>query len=131
MAHYPLYCGALHIHCVGLGLIVGLLFVIVHHYLLYIGRRYSHLYHHIILYCLVHCVRRFLPRRGLMFISDIHILGVYYSPIIYFFYFYAISRIWLHNLWYRSSLLGTSFCKKSYRGTFTTTLFLQGIIDLG
>ena len=97
VAHYPLYCGALHIMYVGLGLIVGLLVVIVHNYLLYIGRRYSHLYHHIILHCLVHCVRRFLPRRGLIFISAIHLLDVDYSLIVYFFSFYAISGIWLHN----------------------------------
>ena len=123
VAHYPLYYGALHIIYVGLGLIVGLLVVIVHHYLLYTGRGYSHLNHHIILSCLVHCVRRFLLRRGLIFIFVIHFLGVDYSLIIYFFSFYAISGIWLHNIWYQSSLLGTTFCKMSHRGTFATTFF--------
>ena len=75
VAHYPLYCGALHIIYVGLGLLVGLLVFIVHLYLLYIRKRYSHISHHIIVSCLVylvHCVRRFLPRRGLIFIFVIH-----------------------------------------------------------
>ena len=71
LVHYPLYCGALYIIYVGLGLLVVLLVVIVHLYLLYIGRRYSHFSHHSILSYLVyslHCVRRLLPRRGLIFI---------------------------------------------------------------
>ena len=49
----------------------GLLVVIVHLCLLYIKRRYFHVSNHCILFSLmylVHCVRRFLPRRGLLFI---------------------------------------------------------------
>ena len=78
VAHYPLHCGALHIIYVVLGRLV----VIVHLCIIYIGRQYSHLSQHCILSCLVylvHCVRRFLPQRGLIFISAIHILGVDYS----------------------------------------------------
>ena len=126
MAHYPLYCGALHIIYVGLGLLVGLLVVIVHLYLLYIGRRYFHFSHHIILSCLVysiHYVRRFLPRRGLIFISTIHLLGVDYCLIFYFCSFYPISGTWLHNIWYQSSFLGTGFCKMSHLGNFYKYFF--------
>ena len=132
--HYSLYCDALHIIYVDLGLLVGLLVVIVHLCLLYIGRRYSHFSHHSILSCLVysvHCVRRFLPRRGLIFISAIHFLGMDYSLIDYFCSFYAIFGTLLHNIWYQSSFLGTRFCKTSHLGTFATILFLQGFRDRG
>ena len=84
-------------------------------------------WHHIILSCLVHCIRRFLPRSVLIFISTIHILGVDYSLIIYFCSFYAIFGIWLHNIWYQSCFLGTGFSKLSHIGKFTTLLWLQGI----
>ena len=134
MAHFSLYCGALHIIYVGLGLLLGLLVVILHLYLLYIGRSYSHFSHHIILSCIVypvHCVRRFLHRRGLIFTSHIHLLGMDYSLIVYFCSFYAISGTWLHNIWYQSSFLGTRFCKTSHLGTFATTLFPQIFIDQG
>ena len=70
VAHYPLYCGALYIIDVGLGLLVGLLVAIVHLCLLYIGQRYFHYIHHGILSRLMylgHCVRRLLPQRGLIF----------------------------------------------------------------
>ena len=101
LVHYPLYCGALYIIYVGLGLLVGLIVFILHIYILYIGSKYSHFSHHSNLSCLVysvHCVRRFLTRRGLISISSIHFLGVDYSLIIYFCYFYAISGTWLHNM---------------------------------
>ena len=130
VVHYILF---MYVIYVWLGLLVGLLFAIVHLYLLYIGRRYSHFSYHIsILSCLVysvHCVRRFLPRRGLIFIFGTHFLGVDYSLIVYFFSFYAISGIWLHNIRYQSSLLGTSFCKTIHLGNFATNFFLQGIKD--
>ena len=134
MAHYPLHSSALNIIYVGLGLLVGSLVVIVHLYLLYIGRKYSHFSHHSILYCLVysiHCVRMFLPRILLIFISVIHSLCMDYSLIIYFFSFFSISRTWLHNIWYQMSFLGTGFCKTSHLGTFTTNFFLQGLRDRG
>ena len=73
--HFTLYGGVLHIIDVGLGLLVGLLVHIVHQCPLYIGSRYFHVSMHCILSCLgytVHCVRRFLPRRGLLFIDVIH-----------------------------------------------------------
>ena len=101
VALYPLYGGVLDIIDVGLGLLVGLLAIIAHLYLLYIGRRHSHFSHRIILSCLVyivHCVRKFYPQIGLIFISDIHFLGMDYSLIIYFFSFYAISGTWLHKM---------------------------------
>ena len=123
MAHCPLYCGVLHISDVVLGLIVGLLVVIVHLGLLYIKRRYFHLSHDCILSCLgytVHCVRRFLPRRGLSFIYILHYEGVYYSLLVYFFSFYAISGSWLHNISYQSSFLGTRLWKTSHLGIFYT-----------
>ena len=123
VVHYILFMSA--------WVLMGLLVVILHLCLLYIGRRYSHFSHHIILSFLVHCVRRFLPRRGLIFISVIHLLGVDYSLIFYLFSFYAISRIWLPNNWYQSSFLGTGFYKTSHCGTFSTNLFLQIIRDGG
>ena len=52
MALYPIYGGILHIIDVGLGILVGLLVVIVHLCLLYIGRRYFHLSKNFILSCL-------------------------------------------------------------------------------
>ena len=45
VAHYPVYCSVLHIIDVSLGLLV----VIVHLCLLYIGRRYFNFIHHCIL----------------------------------------------------------------------------------
>ena len=129
MAHYSLYCGALHIIYVGLGLLVGLLVVIVHIYLLYIGRIYSHFIHHSILSCLVysiHCVKRFLAQRGLIFISTIHFLGVYFSLIVYFLSFYSIFGTLLHNIWYQSTFLETGFYKTNHLGTFATTFFIKG-----
>ena len=53
VALYPLYGGVLHIIDVVLGLLVGLLVVIVHLCLLYIGMRYSYFSHHCILSHLV------------------------------------------------------------------------------
>ena len=131
VAHYPLYCGTLHISYVGLGSNSGFIVVIVHQYLLYIGRTYCHVNHHIILSCIVHCVWRFLPWRGLIFISSIHILGRYYSFIVYFYSFYAIPGTWLHSIWYQISFLEIGFCKTRHIGTFSTNLFLQGTRDLG
>ena len=75
LAHYPLYCGVLHTTDFILGLLVGLLVVIIHLCLLYIGRIYFHVNRHCILSCLgciVYSVRRFLPWRELVFISLIH-----------------------------------------------------------
>ena len=72
MAHYPLYCGVLHIIDFGLGILVALLVVIVHLGILYIERIYCHLNHRCFLSCIVysvHCVRRFLPHIFLVFIS--------------------------------------------------------------
>ena len=128
--HYSLYCGTLHIIYVSLDLLV----FIVHLCLLYIWRVYSHFSHHCILSCLVysiHCVRRFLPWRGLISISVIRFLCMDYSLIVYFFSFYAIFGNWLHNIWYQSSFLGTGFCKMSHLGTFATTFFIQGFRDRG
>ena len=131
VAHYPLYCGALHIIYVGLGLIVGLLVVIVHHYLLNIERIYSHFSYHIILSCLVHCVRRFLHWRGLIFISTIHLLIVDYSLILYFFSFYAISGIWLHNIGIRALSSGLASAKWVIMEISLQFFFLWGIRDRG
>ena len=49
---YPIYGGVLHIIEVDLGILVGILVVIVHLCLLYIGRIYFHLSKHCILSCL-------------------------------------------------------------------------------
>ena len=122
--HYPLYCGALHIIYVVLVLLVGLLVFIVHIYLLYIERRCSHFSHHSILSCLVYSLY-YLRRRGLIFIFAIHFLGMDYSLIVYFYSFYAISRTWLHNIWYQSSFLGIGFYKTSHVGNFATNYFLK------
>ena len=57
-----------------------LLVVIVHLFLLYIGRIYSHFIHHSILSCLVysvHCVSMLLPRRALKKI-DIYLCYSYF-----------------------------------------------------
>ena len=123
-----LYCGALHIIDVDLGLLVDQLVAIVNLCLLYIGRIYSHFIHHSMLSFLVysvHCVMRFHPSKRIDIYLCYSLLrcGLLSDCLFLLFLCYFWDLVAYHlvsEIFPRGWILQNKSCV-----TFATTFFLQ------
>ena len=74
------------------------------------------------------CKEVYLSKRlGIHMLSSL--LSMDYSLHVYFFSFYVFSGNLLHNIWYHSSYIGTSFFKMSHLGIFATTFVYRSFWD--
>ena len=100
MALYPLYGGVLHIIDVGLSILVGLLAVIVHLCLIYIGRIYFHLGNHYILSCVLNTLYKEVPplkRISIYIYYSLLSCVLLSSGLFLLFLCYLWDLFWLHK----------------------------------